>query len=71
MVPLRANLKYIFSARELRVLDGNQPDADGDEPDFYVEAPLPGWFYKNDTWTISESEIFNCILKKKHGSKLN
>ncbi|KAK4877761.1 hypothetical protein RN001_010267 [Aquatica leii] len=42
MVPLRANLKYIFSARELRVLDGNQPDADGDEPDFYVEAPLPG-----------------------------
>ncbi|KAF5295459.1 hypothetical protein FQR65_LT10447 [Abscondita terminalis] len=42
MVPLRANLKYIFSPRELRALDGNQPDADGDEPDFYVEAPLPG-----------------------------
>ncbi|KAF5296704.1 hypothetical protein FQA39_LY12404 [Lamprigera yunnana] len=42
MVPLRANLKYIFSARELRALDGHQPDADDDEPDFYVEAPLPG-----------------------------
>lgn len=23
-------------------LDGDQPDADDDEPDFYAEAPLPG-----------------------------
>ncbi|XP_031346202.1 anion exchange protein 3-like isoform X2 [Photinus pyralis] len=42
LVPLRSNLKYIFSPRELRALDGDQPDVDGDEPDFYVEAPLPG-----------------------------
>lgn len=42
MVPLRAQLKHIFSLRELRALDGDQPDADDDEPDFYAEAPLPG-----------------------------
>ncbi|XP_044270897.1 band 3 anion transport protein isoform X2 [Tribolium madens] len=42
MVPLRSYLTHIFSPRELRALDGDQPDADDDEPDFYAEAPLPG-----------------------------
>ncbi|XP_048525928.1 band 3 anion transport protein [Dendroctonus ponderosae] len=42
MVPLRDQLKRIFSQKELRALDGDQPDADDDEPDFYAEAPLPG-----------------------------
>ncbi|XP_018565326.1 band 3 anion transport protein isoform X2 [Anoplophora glabripennis] len=42
MVPLRAHLKHFFSQRELRALDGDQPDVDDDEPDFYAEAPLPG-----------------------------
>lgn len=42
MVPLRAHLKHFFSQKELRALDGDQPDADDDEPDFYAEAPLPG-----------------------------
>ncbi|KYB28886.1 Anion exchange protein 3-like Protein [Tribolium castaneum] len=42
MVPLRSYLTRIFSPRELRALDGDQPDADDDEPDFYAEAPLPG-----------------------------
>ncbi|KAL3284871.1 hypothetical protein HHI36_019008 [Cryptolaemus montrouzieri] len=42
MVPLRAQLTHFFSTRELRALDGDQPDADEDEPDFYAEAPLPG-----------------------------
>ncbi|XP_044763391.1 anion exchange protein 3 isoform X2 [Coccinella septempunctata] len=42
MVPLRAQLTHFFSTRELRALDGDQPDADDDEPDFYAEAPLPG-----------------------------
>ncbi|XP_050301668.1 anion exchange protein 2 isoform X2 [Anthonomus grandis grandis] len=42
MVPLRHQLSRVFSQRELRALDGDQPDADDDEPDFYAEAPLPG-----------------------------
>ncbi|XP_045464618.1 anion exchange protein 2 isoform X2 [Harmonia axyridis] len=42
MVPLRAQLTHFFSTRELRALDGDQPDVDDDEPDFYAEAPLPG-----------------------------
>jgi anion exchange protein len=42
MVPLRSYLTRIFSPRELRALDGDQPDVDDDEPDFYAEAPLPG-----------------------------
>ncbi|XP_017773289.1 PREDICTED: band 3 anion transport protein isoform X2 [Nicrophorus vespilloides] len=42
MVPFRAQLKYLFSPIELRALDGDQPDVDDDEPDFYAEAPLPG-----------------------------
>ncbi|KAL1517283.1 hypothetical protein ABEB36_001068 [Hypothenemus hampei] len=42
MVPVRDQLKRIFSQRELRALDGDQADVDDDEPDFYAEAPLPG-----------------------------
>lgn len=42
MVPLRAQLTYIFSNRELRALDGEQQDVEDDEPDFYAEALLPG-----------------------------
>ncbi|CAH1133077.1 unnamed protein product [Ceutorhynchus assimilis] len=42
MVPVRDQLKHIFSQRELRALDGDQADVDDDEPDFYAEAPLPG-----------------------------
>ncbi|XP_047543551.1 anion exchange protein 2 isoform X1 [Vanessa atalanta] len=43
MVPLRMALVYIFTPLQLRALDGAQKDIDqDDEPDFYVEAPLPG-----------------------------
>ncbi|XP_049819810.1 band 3 anion transport protein isoform X3 [Aethina tumida] len=42
MVPLRAQLKHVFSQTELRALDGDQVDVEDDEPDFYAEAPLPG-----------------------------
>ncbi|CAH0545905.1 unnamed protein product [Brassicogethes aeneus] len=42
MVPLRAQLKHIFTPPELRALDGDQVDVEEDEPDFYAEAPLPG-----------------------------
>ncbi|XP_063244472.1 band 3 anion transport protein isoform X2 [Bacillus rossius redtenbacheri] len=46
MIPLRAQLKYIFSPAELHVLDSQEVDPDSqdrdDEPDFYDEAPLPG-----------------------------
>lgn len=26
-------------------LDGDQPDVEDEEPDFYAEAPLPGWYF--------------------------
>ncbi|XP_024084063.1 band 3 anion transport protein isoform X3 [Cimex lectularius] len=45
MVPLRAQLRFIFSPSELRALDSDEPDdVDGNEedPDFYTEALLPG-----------------------------
>nr|XP_023013416.1 band 3 anion transport protein-like isoform X1 [Leptinotarsa decemlineata] len=42
LVPLRSQLKYLFSQRELRALDGDQADVDDEEPDFYAQAPLPG-----------------------------
>ncbi|PSN37985.1 Anion exchange protein 2 [Blattella germanica] len=43
MVPLRAQLRYVFTPLELRALDSEEADADAeDEPDFYTEAPLPG-----------------------------
>ncbi|XP_046976743.1 anion exchange protein 2 isoform X2 [Vanessa cardui] len=43
MVPLRMALAYVFTPLQLRALDGAQKDIDqDDEPDFYVEAPLPG-----------------------------
>lgn len=43
MVPLRAQMRYIFSPMELRALDSDEPDDGGeDEPDFYAEALLPG-----------------------------
>ncbi|XP_065160163.1 band 3 anion transport protein isoform X3 [Atheta coriaria] len=42
MIPLRGLLKHLFTPVELRALDGDQPDVDDDEPDFYAEAPLPG-----------------------------
>ncbi|XP_044734165.1 anion exchange protein 3 isoform X2 [Chrysoperla carnea] len=43
MLPLRAQMKHMFTERELRALDGDQADdGDTDEPDFYAEAPLPG-----------------------------
>ncbi|XP_050361182.1 anion exchange protein 2 isoform X2 [Nymphalis io] len=43
MVPLRMALVYVFTPLQLRALDGAQKDIEqDDEPDFYVEAPLPG-----------------------------
>nr|XP_022905719.1 anion exchange protein 2 isoform X2 [Onthophagus taurus] len=43
LIPLRSQLNKIFTPVELRGLDGEQPDLDDDdEPDFYVEATLPG-----------------------------
>ncbi|XP_014270273.1 band 3 anion transport protein isoform X3 [Halyomorpha halys] len=43
MVPLRAQMRYIFSPMELRALDSDEPDnVDEEEPDFYHEALLPG-----------------------------
>ncbi|KAK6629364.1 hypothetical protein RUM43_003181 [Polyplax serrata] len=46
MVPLRAQLKCLFTPAELRALDSEEldgdPDSPEDEPDFYTEAPLPG-----------------------------
>ncbi|XP_073975521.1 anion exchange protein Ae2 isoform X4 [Rhodnius prolixus] len=45
MVPLRAQLRFLFSPAELRALDSDEPDSvDGgeEEPDFYTEALLPG-----------------------------
>lgn len=44
MIPLRAQMRYIFSPLELRALDSDEPDVDGaeEEPDFYAEALLPG-----------------------------
>uniref|UniRef100_A0A1B6CZY0 Anion exchange protein n=2 Tax=Clastoptera arizonana TaxID=38151 RepID=A0A1B6CZY0_9HEMI len=44
MVPLRAQFCYIFTPAELRALDSDEPDADGqeDEPDFYAESLLAG-----------------------------
>lgn len=46
MVPLRAQLRCLFTPAELRALDSEEIDADPDspedEPDFYTEAPLPG-----------------------------
>ncbi|XP_018336032.1 band 3 anion transport protein isoform X2 [Agrilus planipennis] len=43
-VPLRGQiLKFVFTPKELRALDGEQPDDDDDdEPDFYQQARLPG-----------------------------
>ncbi|KAK9738714.1 hypothetical protein QE152_g9649 [Popillia japonica] len=42
MIPLRAQMKRVFTPVELRALDGDQVIDDDDEPDFYAEAPLPG-----------------------------
>nr|XP_018917358.1 PREDICTED: band 3 anion exchange protein isoform X1 [Bemisia tabaci]XP_018917359.1 PREDICTED: band 3 anion exchange protein isoform X1 [Bemisia tabaci]XP_018917360.1 PREDICTED: band 3 anion exchange protein isoform X1 [Bemisia tabaci] len=44
MIPLRAQLRFIFTPAELRALDSDEPDVDDkeDEPDFYTEALLPG-----------------------------
>ncbi|XP_060535032.1 band 3 anion transport protein isoform X2 [Cylas formicarius] len=42
MIPVRDQMKRLFTQRELRLLDGDQVDVDDDEPDFYAEAPLPG-----------------------------
>lgn len=42
MIPLRAQMKRVFTPTELRALDGDQVIDDDDEPDFYAEAPLPG-----------------------------
>ncbi|XP_039286283.1 anion exchange protein 2 isoform X2 [Nilaparvata lugens] len=44
MVPLRAQLRFIFTPSELRALDSDEPDLDDreDEPDFYAESVLPG-----------------------------
>ncbi|XP_066995941.2 band 3 anion transport protein [Anabrus simplex] len=44
MVPLRAQLRFLFTPAELRALDSEEADADPDEdePDFYTEALLPG-----------------------------
>ncbi|XP_046996664.1 band 3 anion transport protein [Schistocerca americana] len=43
MVPLRAQLRFLFSPAELRALDSKEADGDKeDELDFYTEAPLPG-----------------------------
>lgn len=46
MVPLRAQLRFLFTPAELRSLDSDEIDGDADspedEPDFYTEALLPG-----------------------------
>jgi solute carrier family 4 anion exchanger 2 len=44
MVPLRAQLRFLFTPEELRALDSEEADSEllEDEPDFYTEAPLPG-----------------------------
>ncbi|XP_075230132.1 anion exchange protein Ae2 isoform X2 [Lycorma delicatula] len=44
MVPLRAQLRCMFTPAELRALDSDEPDIDDreDEPDFYAESLLPG-----------------------------
>lgn len=44
MVPLRAQLRFLFTPEELRALDSEEADSESleDEPDFYTEAPLPG-----------------------------
>ncbi|KAK7789062.1 hypothetical protein R5R35_002562 [Gryllus longicercus] len=42
MVPLRAQLRFLFTPSELRALDSEEADGDEDEPDFYTEAPMPG-----------------------------
>uniref|UniRef100_A0A182QDR8 Anion exchange protein n=1 Tax=Anopheles farauti TaxID=69004 RepID=A0A182QDR8_9DIPT len=42
MVPIRKQLENVFSALELRALDGSQPNEGAeDEPDFYEQAPIP------------------------------
>jgi len=46
MIPVRSQLcDKIFTAKELRALDSNEPSNmsnDEDEPDFYAESRLPG-----------------------------
>ncbi|BES98106.1 Band 3 cytoplasmic domain [Nesidiocoris tenuis] len=43
MLPLRAQMRFMFTPQELRALDSDEPDKEEEEePDFYTEALLAG-----------------------------
>ncbi|KAM7358803.1 anion exchange protein Ae2 isoform 5-T8 [Cochliomyia hominivorax] len=41
MVPIRQRLAAFYKPQEMQALDGNEANADEDEPDFYEEATIP------------------------------
>ncbi|XP_037810199.1 band 3 anion transport protein isoform X4 [Lucilia sericata] len=41
MVPIRQRLAALYKPQEMQALDGNEANADEDEPDFYEEATIP------------------------------
>ncbi|XP_055914987.1 anion exchange protein 2 isoform X4 [Eupeodes corollae] len=41
MVPLRQKLAALYTAEQMKALDGSEANAEEDEPDFYEEATIP------------------------------